>query len=266
MSIPSHAALHLPTVPEDASPSPEDVARARAELDQLTYAISHDLKEPLRIVTSFVDLLARRYGSQLDEEGREMIAFAVDGARRMQELLDALLLFSRAGTRLVEPETMDLEDVLQSVEKRIHAAVRESAATITHSPLPIVVADRSQVAEVLVNLVGNAIKFRGEAPPRIDVAARKEAGGVVVTVEDHGIGIAPRHFERVFGVFERLHPRGRYPGTGIGLALCKRIVERHGGRIWVESEGARTAFSFFLPQPAVAGPLTRSRHEQARVA
>lgn len=200
------------------------------------------------MVASFTELLARKYQGRLDAEADEYIGFAVDGAKRMQRLIQDLLSYSRITSQGAPPARCAVEAVLEQALLNLQGAIQEASAVITHEPLPVVDADASQLAMVFQNLVGNAIKFRGPAvPPRVHIAAAQEHGAWHFAVTDNGIGIDPRHHLRIFEIFQRLHTRAEYPGTGIGLALCKRIVERHGGRIWVVSEGKGTAFHFTLP-------------------
>ncbi|HUT15887.1 MAG TPA: ATP-binding protein, partial [Anaerolineae bacterium] len=225
-----------------------DLARSNAELEQFAYVASHDLQEPLRMVSSYVQLLARRYKGQLDADADDFIEFAVDGAKRMQDLVSDLLAYSRVGTRGDPFERTDCEAVLALALGNLELAIQESGAQVTHDALPVVVADGPQLAQVLQNLIANSIKFRSEQPPRIHVSATRIGDEWVLCVRDNGIGIDPQYHERVFVLFQRLHTRGEYPGTGIGLAICRRIAERHSGRIWVESElGQGSAFHFAIP-------------------
>ncbi len=224
-----------------------DLARSNADLEQFAYVASHDLQEPLRMVASFTQLLAKRYRGQLDQDADEFIGFAVDGANRMQQLINDLLVYSRVGTRGKPPAPTDLSEVLSHAEANLHEAIKESKAEVTHSPLPIVDGDQVQLTQLLQNLLANAIKFRSQEAPRIHVSAQTQGGDWLLSVQDNGIGIAPEHQERIFAIFQRLHPRDEYPGTGIGLAICKKIVERHGGHIWAESvPGQGTTFYFNL--------------------
>ena len=234
----------------------QELSAANKELQQFAYIASHDLQEPLRMVTSFVQLLADRYKGKLDKDADEFIGFAVDGATRMQALIEGLLDYSRVGTRGKEFAPTDSETVLQQAEQNLKVAIKESGVEITHDPLPTVTADDMQLTEVLQNLIANAIKFhRPDEPPRVHVSASRKNGEWVFSVRDNGIGIAREDTERLFRIFTRLHARDEYEGTGIGLAVCKRIVERHGGRIWVESEpGKGSTFYFTIPATAAAQP------------
>ena len=228
-----------------------DLARSNAELEQFAYVASHDLQEPLRMVASFTQLLARRYSGRLDAKADEYIGYAVDGAKRMQQLIADLLALSRVGTRGGEFRDAPLEDVLSDVMLNLGPAIQDSGAAVTHDPLPAVVADRGQMVQLLQNLMGNAVKFRGAQPPRVHISAVEAEAGWTISVSDNGIGIAPEHAERVFQIFQRLHTRDQYPGTGIGLAVCRKIAERHGGKIWLDSApGAGTTFHFTLPRRA----------------
>jgi PAS domain S-box-containing protein len=220
----------------------KELERSNRELEQFAYVASHDLQEPLRMVASYTQLLGRRYAGQLDDDADDFIAYAVDGANRMQRLINDLLSYSRVTTRGQPFAPTDCNAVLAQVRANLDAAIRESGALVTHDDLPTVMADQSQMVQLFQNLIGNAIKFRKpDEPPRVHVSAEESAAGWRFSVRDNGIGIDPRYHEQIFLIFERLHGRGEYPGTGIGLATCQRIVERHGGRIWVASEEGRGA-------------------------
>ncbi|HUT32972.1 MAG TPA: ATP-binding protein [Planctomycetota bacterium] len=225
-----------------------ELARSNEELEQFAYVASHDLQEPLRMVSSFVQLLADRYGKVLDQDAREFIGYAADGATRMQALIRGLLAYSRVGRRGTPLSPVPAETCLRNALQQLQAAVAEGNAQVTHDPLPTVLADETQLTQLLQHLIGNAVKFRSQAPPRVHVKAERKGEEWTFSVSDNGIGIGPAHTERIFRIFQRLHTREEYPGTGIGLAICKRIVERHGGRMWVESQpGTGSTFFFTLP-------------------
>jgi light-regulated signal transduction histidine kinase (bacteriophytochrome) len=223
----------------------EELARSNAELEQFAYIASHDLQEPLRMVSSYVQLLGRRYKGKLDQDADDFIAFASEGAIRMQRLINDLLAYSRVGTRGKSFEEVNLEAVLARALENLQLALKEKNAAVTHDPLPVVYGDAGQLTQVFQNLIDNAMKFRAEALPRVHVSARLEGNDCVCSVRDNGIGIAPEFVNRLFVLFQRLHTRRDYPGTGIGLAICKRIVERHGGKIWVESRPGEGSTFFF---------------------
>ncbi|MBS4096939.1 MAG: DUF3365 domain-containing protein [Sulfuricella sp.] len=229
----------------------EELSRSNRELEQFAYVASHDLQEPLRMVASYTQLLARRYKGKLDQDADEFIAFAVDGANRMQRLINDLLTFSRVSTRGQPFAPTDFNAILGEVLDNLQIAIQESGANVTRDELPTLMADPTQIAQLLQNLIGNAIKFHSDAPLHIHVGAAHSEGEWVFSVSDNGIGIAPEFFERIFIIFQRLNPRDQYPGTGIGLAVCKRIIERHGGRIWVESTPDQgSVFRFTLSEEA----------------
>ena len=228
-----------------------ELERSNSELEQFAYVASHDLQEPLRMITSYSQLLERRYKDKLDGDALEFIDYVVDGAKRMQELINDLLAYSRVGTRGREFEPVDMEAVYKRVLGNLQLAIEEQQAEVSHDPLPMVQADGLQLVQLLQNLIANAIKFHGDAAPKVHVSAERQNQEVLFCVRDEGIGFEPQYAERIFQVFQRLHGKSQYPGTGIGLAICKKIVERHGGRIWVESQpGQGAKFYFTLPLAA----------------
>ncbi len=234
---------------EDLKRALADLERSNKELEQFAYVASHDLQEPLRMVASYTQLLAERYEGQLDDKAKKYIDYAVDGAVRMQRLINDLLTYSRIGTRGNPLEPTDAHSALGEAIKNLAATIEENRAIITNDELPTVRADASQLLQVFQNLIANAIKFRRKDIPRVHVSAQDHGHEWVFSVRDNGIGIDPQYADRVFLIFQRLHTRQEYPGTGIGLAVCKRILERHGGRIWFESEpGKGSTFFFAIPK------------------
>jgi PAS domain S-box-containing protein len=226
----------------------EELERSNAELERFAYVASHDLQEPLRMVSSFVSLLEKRYRDQLDDQAKRYIFFAVDGAKRMQQLIQDLLLYSRTGSEKLERAPVDMQRVFELAQRNLHAAIEESGAFIRADPLPRVSGAEALLVQLFQNLFGNALKYRGEEQPTIQVSAYKHEGFWEFSVRDNGIGIEQQFWQRIFQVFQRLHTRERYSGTGIGLAICERIVSRHGGKIWVCSElGRGSDFRFTLP-------------------
>jgi len=224
-----------------------ELARSNENLEQFAYVASHDLQEPLRMVSSYMQLLSKRYQGKLDSDADEFIAFAVDGATRMQNLINDLLTYSRAGRHDSPLTSISCTEVLEKALTNLQVAIGESGAIITHERLPVVKADPIQLVLVFQNLLGNAIKFHGSAPPRIHIESQREGDEWIFSVRDNGIGLDPQFAERIFLIFQRLHDRSSYPGTGIGLAICKRIIQRHNGRIWVESQpGKGSTFYFTL--------------------
>lgn len=236
------------------------LTRSNADLEQFAYVASHDLQEPLRMVASYTQLLAKSEENRLRPEAKEYIAFAIDGATRMQQLISDLLKYSRLASEPVPLVVLSAADVLTTAMKNLEVAIRESGAVVTVESLPSVRGDKSQLVQLFQNLVGNAIKFRGVAPPVVDVSATARGDVVEFSVRDNGVGFDVKYAAKVFVIFQRLHARGKYPGTGIGLAVCKKIVERHGGTIWVEStQGVGTTFFFTLPS---ADAVTVVREEE----
>ena len=228
----------------------KELARSNSDLEQFAYVASHDLQEPLRMVAGYVQLIERRYKDKLDADANDFIGFAVEGAQRMQRLINDLLSYSRVGRRVSELTPVDSEIAFTHALESLRTTVEESAGTVTHDPLPTKVwADETQLEQLLQNLVNNALKFKGAESPRVHVSAERRGADWLFSVRDNGIGIDREYFDRIFVIFQRLHGRQEYPGTGIGLAICKRIVDRHGGRIWVESTpGAGATFYFTLPE------------------
>jgi light-regulated signal transduction histidine kinase (bacteriophytochrome) len=225
------------------------LGRSNADLEQFAYVASHDLQEPLRMVSSYMQLFEKRYKGALDPQADKYIAYAVDGAKRMQALIAGLLEYSRVGRQDDPPAPVDTGVALDQALTNLRSALEESKAVVTHDPMPLVIGNGPQITRVFQNLLGNGLKFRrpGE-PPRIHVGARVQEDEALFSVRDNGIGIDPQYSDRVFVIFQRLHTRAEYPGTGIGLSVCKKVIERHGGRIWFDSQpGEGTTFSFTLP-------------------
>lgn len=238
----------------------EQLSHSNAELERFAYVASHDLQEPLRTVTSYLQLIERRYAGKLDDAGREFINYAVDGASRMRELINDLLEFSRVQTQGKTFTLVNLENILAEIQADLKIAIEENNAVLSHDPMPRVMGDAGQLRRLLQNLIGNALKYRGQEAPRIHLSARRledasierpegtPQSGWLISVSDNGIGIEARYYEKIFQLFQRLHTRQDYPGTGLGLALCKRIVERHSGTLWVESSpGKGSTFHVALP-------------------
>ncbi|MDX6713948.1 MAG: hypothetical protein QOH30_506 [Baekduia sp.] len=229
-----------------------DLQRSNAELEQFAYVASHDLQEPLRKVASFCGMLQHRYHGQLDERADQYIDFAVDGAKRMQVLINDLLAFSRVGRVGAEHVLLEMDDVAAEAVGNLEHAIEEAGATVeVDGPLPAVRGDRSLLTALLQNLIANGIKFRGDAPPHVRLSVQRDGAAFAFAVDDNGIGIAPRYADRIFVIFQRLHPKEEYSGTGIGLAMCRKIVEYHGGEIHLQPEGADggASFRFTLPVP-----------------
>jgi len=234
---------------QELSRKVDELARSNAELEQFAYVASHDLQEPLRMVASYTQLLSRRYKGRLDADADEFIGFAVDGATRMQTLIQDLLSYSRVTTRGQSLAMTDAEVACDEALKNLRQSIADAEGVVSVGPLPPVLADATQLTQLFQNLIGNAIKYRDQRKPAIRIAARPDGDVTVFSVEDNGIGIEPQYFERIFQMFQRLHTRKAYSGTGIGLALCRKIVERHGGRIWVESRlGQGSTFLFTMPR------------------
>lgn len=248
-----------------------ELERANADLEQFAYVASHDLQEPLRTVAGFARLLTDSYRDRLDDEANGFIEFIVDGVARMEALIQGLLAYSRLKTEDKDPEPVDIETVVGLVSTDLRAAIDAAEAVVTHGRLPTVIGDPIQLTELFQNLVSNAIKFRRLDPLRVHVSVSREDDEWTFSVQDNGIGIDPKDAERIFEIFQRLHPRDVYAGTGIGLAVCRLIVERHGGRVWVESEaGKGSTFRFTLPAHAGSrnphAPDPAAAHEETDAA
>jgi PAS domain S-box-containing protein len=241
-----------------------ELARSNAELQRFTSVASHDLQEPLRMVTTFMQLVSERCSGKLDAESNEFIGYAVDGALRMRQLVSDLLTYSRVSSNPEETEPVDFEQLLPEVLRDLDVMIQESDARITHDPMPTALAVRSQIIQLFQNLLTNAIKFSKPAPPQIHVSAQARGTEWTFSVRDQGIGIRAEHFDRIFIMFKRLHDRTQFAGTGIGLAICKRIVERHHGRIWVESTPGRGS-TFFFTLPAMSPGRKETFHEYSQL-
>jgi signal transduction histidine kinase len=240
--------LHIVDELETLRQLHDELARSNRDLEQFAYVASHDLQEPLRKVASFCQLLERRYQGQLDERADQYIGFAVDGAKRMQVLINDLLAFSRVGRLTREQVIVDCGEVAAQSVANLGTVIEETGAVIELEPLPSVRGEPALLAAVFQNLLGNAVKFHGDEPPRVTLSAVRDNDFWTFTCADNGIGIEPEYSDRVFVIFQRLHPKDAYPGTGIGLAMCRKIIEYHGGRIWLDTEADRgTTFRFTLP-------------------
>ncbi|HEX4812704.1 MAG TPA: ATP-binding protein [Nonomuraea sp.] len=232
-----------------ATDQAEELRRSNGELEQFAYVASHDLQEPLRKVASFTQMLEQRYGPQLDERAKQYIHYAVDGAKRMQVLINDLLDFSRVGRVTGERTVTDSGEALNQALENLSATIEDTGATVTRDDLPKVRGNRMQLTQLFQNLIENAVKFRSEEPPRVHIGARRSGAAWEFSCSDNGIGVEPKYADRIFLIFQRLHPRDVYPGTGIGLALCRKIVEYHGGQLWLDSsaEGQGATFRWTLP-------------------
>ena len=237
----------------------EELARSNRDLEQFAYVASHDLQEPLRMVAAYTQLLAERYRGKLDENADKYIGYAVEGALRMQTLILDLLAFSRVGRAETDRKNGECNAALNNALENLRSAIEESGAVVTHDDLPAVAVDPTQLVQLFQNLIGNAIKFRGKEVPAIRVSAKKQDARWLFAVADNGIGVSSQYKDKIFVIFQRLHTREEYSGNGVGLAICKKIVEHHGGRIWVESEpGCGATFHFTLP----ANPADQEDHNR----
>ncbi len=227
----------------------DNLKASNRELEQFAYVSSHDLKEPLRMITSFLQLLQRRYADKLDEDANDFINFAVEGAKRMNNMINDLLEYSRIGTKEMEFEYLESEKILETVLTNLEPLIIENHAIITYDPLPLIHANEQMMSQLFQNLISNAIKYHGDKDPKIHISADKGKDEYVFAVKDNGIGIDKNHLERIFTIFQRLHSREEYEGTGIGLAISLRILQKHHGTIWAESEqGKGTTFYFTIPE------------------
>lgn len=227
----------------------EALEKSNKELEEFAYIASHDLQEPLRMISSYVQLLERRYKNKLDQDANDFISYAVEGSARMKALINDLLAYSRVGTKGKEFAKTNISDILKKVLQNLQIALEENKVEISIGPMPVIMADDTQMIQLFQNLIGNAIKFKNKNPPKISIDCKEKNGNYIFSVSDNGIGIEKEYYDRIFMIFQRLHTRDKYPGTGIGLAVCKKIVERHGGSIWLESEvGKGTIFYFSIPK------------------
>ena len=244
-----HAEAALREANDELERQAQELMRSNAELQQFAYVASHDLQEPLRMISSYTQLLMRRYGDRFDKEAREFMDYVVDGAARMKQLIEDILAYSRVGTRGRDFRAAKSENALKKALINLRGSIEAAGAAVTHDALPEVEADEPQLVQLFQNLIGNALKFKGEEAPRVHVTAAELSNAWEFAVKDNGIGIDSQYFDRIFMVFQRLHSKGEYSGTGIGLAICKKVVDRHGGRIRVESEPGRgSTFFFTLPR------------------
>jgi light-regulated signal transduction histidine kinase (bacteriophytochrome) len=234
---------------DDLARKTSELERSNAELEQFAYVASHDLQEPLRMISSYTQLLLRRHGDRFEGDAREFMDFVIDGAARMKRLIEDLLAYSRIGRHGGEFQPTDCGLMFRKAMANLRSRIESSGATVTSGALPNLMADELQLVQLFQNLISNAIKFKGAQPPVVHVTAVEQPEGWVFAVRDNGIGMEAQYFERIFMMFQRLHSKAEYPGTGIGLAICKKVVDRHGGRIWVESRpGSGSTFYFLLPR------------------
>jgi signal transduction histidine kinase len=235
---------------EDLRKTRAELLRSNNDLQQFATVAAHDLSEPLRMVVNYLQLVAERYRDKLDADGKEFIGFAVDGGVRMQKLLQGLLEYSRVESKKKDFQPVPSEEVFRAAVNNLKVRIQETEAKVTHDALPVVLGEETQLTQLFQNLIANSLKFHNSVSPEVHLAAEKKGDEYIFECRDNGIGIHPKDFQRIFIIFQRLHPREEYGGLGVGLAVCKRIVERHGGRIWVESEpGKGSRFFFTLPAP-----------------
>ena len=239
----------------------EDLKRSNEDLQQFAYVASHDLQEPLRAIISFSQLLEEKYHDKLDQDGKEYIYFITDGAKKMNILIKDLLSYSRITTQANPLEWLDLEPILNDAVFNLQEAIKESGAIITYDPLPTLKVDRTQFLQLFQNFLSNAIKFRGEDPPKIHIGVKRLSNKWVFSIKDNGIGIDPKYHDRLYNIFYRLHTKEEYPGTGIGLPICKKIVQRYGGEVWVESDlGKGSTFYFTIKAKKIRNPQRGERN------
>ncbi len=241
-------------IEEELTLKTAQLARSNDELEQFAYVASHDLQEPLRMVSTYVQLFEKRFKGQVDEKADKYITYAVEGAKRMQALIGGLLAYSRLGDGEHVSSPVEINSIVDAALTNLQASLMETGALVTRDALPVLAGEPGQLTQVFQNLIGNANKFRRpNATPQIHISADLQGADWILSVKDNGIGIEPEFFDRIFVIFQRLHTRGEFSGTGIGLSICKKVVERHGGRIWIESEpGQGTSFRFTLPATAEA--------------
>jgi light-regulated signal transduction histidine kinase (bacteriophytochrome) len=237
---------------EDRKRAGQELIRSNQDLQQFAYVASHDLQEPLRNIASCLQLLEQKYKNKLDADADQYIYYAVEGAVRMKALIQDLLTYSRVGTRGKPLQPIDCDQIISQTVRNLASAICEAGALVTHDSLPTIFGDRTQILQAFQNMIQNAVKFRTNEPPKVHVSAVKKVNEWIFSVKDNGIGIDSRHLDRIFIIFQRLHKRGQYEGTGMGLAIVKKVIERHGGRIWADSEpGKGTTFYFTIPEKGV---------------
>lgn len=241
----------------------EELGRSNRELEEFAYVASHDLQEPLQLVSNHIQLLARRYQSDLDQDANEFIDYAMEGTNRLKSLISDLLAYSKIGTTGREFAPVEMEMLFARLMETFQPIIDECKGLISHDPLPVVLGNEEQMVQLLHNLIDNSIKFHGNEPPRIHVGARQMSERWLLFVRDNGIGIDPQYTEKVFVIFQRLHSREEYPGTGVGLAICRKIIERHSGHIWVDSEPGKGATFYFTLQPANGQKPATAQQEPA---